>query len=164
MGQQEQQTPSAFVKAAIAAEREQWTGQTAVNTWNREFNAAAEHCGLSVEELLALKGYFEVAGWGWQHLGDRIQCGNGRALWTVDRADLLAQVSGKAPAGLEVAELSGDQAAEAISEFSGLSLAPLYLTEHEQKLARAGFLPNTSRSIARADMRGELLTNQGATK
>lgn len=65
---------------------------------------------------------------------------------------------------LEVTELSGEEAAEAISEFSGLELAPLYLTEHEQKLARADLLPNTPRSIARADMRGELLTNQGATK
>lgn len=65
---------------------------------------------------------------------------------------------------LQVTELSGEEAAEAISEFSGLELAPLYLTEHEQRLARAGFLPNTPRSIARADMRGELQTNQGATK
>jgi hypothetical protein len=57
---------------------------------------------------------------------------------------------------LEVTELSGDEAAEAISEFSGLELAPLYLTEDEQKLARADLLPNTPRSIARADMRGEV--------
>lgn len=127
---------------------------THVNTWNREFNAAAEHCGLSVEELLALKGYFEVAGWGWQCLGDRIQCGNGRALWTVDRSDLLAQLSNQAPEGLEVAELSGDQAVNAISEFSGLSLAEPYLTEHEQKLARPGFTTKSPRHELRESIKG----------
>lgn len=41
---------------------------------------------------------------------------------------------------LEVTELSGEEAAEAISEFSGLELAPLYRTEDEQKLARADLL------------------------
>lgn len=129
---------------------------TPVNTWNREFNAAAAQCGLSVEELLKLKDYFEVAGWGWQYLGDRIQCGNGRALWTVDRSDLLAQLSNKAPAGLEVAELRGDQAVDAISEFSGLALADPYLTEHEQKLARAGFTTQSPRSSLRADLRANV--------
>lgn len=57
---------------------------------------------------------------------------------------------------LHVAELSGEEAAEAISEFSGLELAPLYLTEHEQKLERADFTKPTPRSSLRADMRGDV--------
>lgn len=57
---------------------------------------------------------------------------------------------------LEVTELSGEEAAEAISEFSGLELAPLYLTEDEQKLARAGFTTQSPRSSLRADLRANV--------
>lgn len=67
---------------------------------------------------------------------------------------------------LQVTELSGEEAAEAISEFSGLSLVPAEPSEWTKQLERAGFTApkSTPRSIARADMRGELLTNQGANK
>lgn len=57
---------------------------------------------------------------------------------------------------LEVTELSGEEAAEAISEFSGLEMAPLYKTEHEQKLERAGFTKPTPRSSLRADLRSDV--------
>lgn len=54
-------------------------------------------------------------------------------------------------AGLAVTELRGEEAAEAISEFSGLELAPLPLSEWEQRLQRAGFDPRSPRSINRDD-------------
>lgn len=114
---------------------------TPVNTRNHEFNATAKACGLSAEELLALKDRFEVAGWVWQRLGDRIQCGNGRSLWTADRAELLAQVSAD---GIEVAELRGEEAAEVLSDFAGLSLVPIERDEWHTKLTRAGFTPGPS--------------------
>lgn len=55
------------------------------------------------------------------------------------------------PAGMDVTELHGEDAAEAISEFSGLELAPLPLSEWEQCLQRAGFDPRSPRSVNRDD-------------
>lgn len=127
---------------------------TPVNTKNAAFNHAAKHCGLSVEELLSLKDRFEVAGWIWQRLGERVQVGNGRALWTVDRSELLAQVCTD---GLEVIELSGDDAAEVLSELGGLELEPTARSEWNDSLARAGFTTQpTPRSSLRADLRADV--------
>lgn len=127
---------------------------TPVDTRNREFNLAAQQCGLSTEELLKLKDQFEVAGWVWQRFGERVQCGNGRACWTVERSELLAQTHTD---GLVVTELRGEQAMEAISDFAGLSLVPIEPDEWHQKLARAGFRNNPSqRSVARSDQRADI--------
>lgn len=53
--------------------------------------------------------------------------------------------------GMAVTELRGEDAAEAISEFSGLELAPPALSEWEQRLQRAGFDPRSPRSVNRDD-------------
>lgn len=50
--------------------------------------------------------------------------------------------------GLEVTELTGEEAAEAISDFAGLELVPTEKSEWEQKLARAGFTATPSKRTA----------------
>jgi hypothetical protein len=145
-------TPQSFVKAAIAAEREQWTGtQTPVNTANKAFNFSAKHCGMSVEELLSLKGEFHVAGFVWERLGDRIQCSYGVHVITVDRSELLAQVNVD---GMEVVELSGEAAAEVLSELGGLELEPTARSEWNDSLARAGFITQSPRHALREEIKG----------
>lgn len=69
--------------------------------------------------------------------------------------------------GVEVRELPANEADEALTTaFGELSLVPIEKDEWTKQLERAGFTApkSTPRSIARADMRGELQTNQGATK
>ncbi|HTH08056.1 MAG TPA: hypothetical protein VMA55_00675 [Acidovorax sp.] len=124
---------------------------TPVNTKNTAFNFAAKHCGLSVEELLSLKGEFPVADLLWERLGDRVQCSNGRALLSVDRSELLAQVNTD---GLVVVELSGDEAAEVLSELGGLELEPTARSEWNDSLARAGFTSQSQRHELRESIKG----------
>lgn len=56
--------------------------------------------------------------------------------------------------GLEVTELTGEDAAEAISDFAGLELVPTEKSEWERKLARAGFTPNPSKRTALREEQG----------
>ena len=124
---------------------------TPVNTKNTAFNFAAKHCGLSVEELLSLKGEFSVAGFSWERLGERVQCCYGVHILTIDRSELLAQVNTD---GLVVVELSGDEAAEVLSELGGLELEPTARSEWNDSLARAGFTSKSPRHELRESIKG----------
>lgn len=68
------------------------------------------------------------------------------------------QITKTSVGGLEVTEFTGEAAAEAISDFAGLSLVPLERDEWNAKLARAGFIQTQKslRSLVREDQRADL--------
>lgn len=53
---------------------------------------------------------------------------------------------------IEVVELSNEDAAEVISEFSGLELLPIEPDATREKLIRAGFVQRSERSLFRAEV------------
>lgn len=73
---------------------QEWLGAHSVlsqrqpSTWNTSFNEAAQECGLTLSDLLALDGRVTLKGWSWERVGDRIQCARAPAIWTIARVDL----------------------------------------------------------------------------
>lgn len=57
-------------------------------SWNANFDRAAAESGLTAQAVLAIAGRQTFGSWEWQRLGQRIQCANGCAVWTVDAADI----------------------------------------------------------------------------
>lgn len=57
-------------------------------SWNKSFDQAAAECGLAVEGVLAIAGVQTFGKWQWSRTGDRIQCSNGNAVWTVLAKDI----------------------------------------------------------------------------
>lgn len=58
-------------------------------------------------------------------------------------------------AAIDVRELSGEEAAEAISDFAGLELEPIPEDEHQAKLRRAGLtVEESARHALREQLKG----------
>lgn len=57
-------------------------------SWNESFDQAAAESGLTAQGVLAIAGRQIFGAWHWQRLGERIQCANGCAVWTVQASDI----------------------------------------------------------------------------
>lgn len=59
-----------------------------ITSWNNSFNQTAEECQMSYQDLTSIDKPKEVCGWRWERLGEKIQCSNGSAVWTVNEGDI----------------------------------------------------------------------------